>query len=159
MTTTKAPRQTLLDRCRDWIHTNVPVHSRAEYEALLITNQDLAVRLIAKCIDFENLLKAHYALQDEVSRDAPRIPWMVSAERGVEAFRHETVLSLRFQMDPYQMNVAVRDIERLGRQWSTTPYVQAFKSNFDRNVVPAIWDAAERAIYRAVGEDRRPKAV
>ena len=49
-------KKSLRDKALDWINKNVPVYSRAEYEALMLTNEALILRLIAKCIDYYSLM-------------------------------------------------------------------------------------------------------
>lgn len=36
-------RERLLTEAHEWVRNNVPMHTRAEYEALLATNTDLAL--------------------------------------------------------------------------------------------------------------------
>lgn len=141
-----ATKPTLRERVQKWIDRNVPVHSRAEYEALLITNEKLAITLIAKCLDFEALLEAHYRLQEEATRGMAVPCFVASADMYLDPARMDPVMSVRWQIDPVRMNVAIP-------QWEVKAYgpgavMEAYEEMFRRKVMPDLWKATERVIHK-----------
>lgn len=148
------PELSIVDRCREWIHHNVPRHTQAEYEALLLINQDLMVRLISKCIDFDELLKAHRELQDEVGRNVPTIPVRVTAYNDFLPYERAQVYTLRWDVDPMKACVRLAEVNTLQNYMNSQHTLAAMKSFFDRNIVPALWEQSERNLLRAIHTHR-----
>lgn len=140
---------TLVDRCRMWIAKNVPTYSRNEYEALLLTNEALAVRLISKCMDFDALLEAHHRLQRDVAETMPSAPFTASAHLDYDVMRMERTFTVDFGVDRFRSRVAVADAESFTRRLQADSIRNALRSHFEREVSPRLWAMAERSLMKA----------
>lgn len=141
----RTPKPSLLDRVEAWIDKNVPVYSRMEYKALLATNEKLMVTLVAKCMDFEALLDAHYKLQEEATRRIPMPPMVVDTDFSVNPMQQALETRITYRMDPYRMHTSVAggfrgyvDLDSIR---------EAFKEMFHRKFVPALWEKTQASLY------------
>lgn len=148
-------REKLIEKTAKFIHENVPVHSRAQYEALLATNTDLAIELIARWRDLEDLKAAHRDLQYETARQtAPLPPMITKMQIDSHPYERETVFKVRWEVDPYQVNFAVSDLDRL-RQ-SPPAIVGAYRRYFHDKFVPELWARTERTLWSNLMKDAVP---
>ena len=146
----KNEHPTLVERCRQWIYKNVPRHTQAEYEALLLCNEQLMVRLISKCIDFEALLEAHYKLQDEVARTYPKAPFVVKADVFQDTAYRKTVAQIDWRMDPMRACVSVMDMDSLAMRFESRAIRDAMKEHFEREVAPNLWKLSEYCLEKSL---------
>lgn len=137
-----------LERARKWVYENVPHHSRAAYDTLLATNQDLALMLINKWRELEDLKEAHYALQKEAAKDAGlRFPPVVAdAQTAYDALNMANVHVVRWEINAYEANLAMREDPR--HRFAQLPYVaEAFHQVFMKEYVPQLWEATSAAFH------------
>ena len=64
-------RERLIEKASRWIDAHVPVHTRAEYQHLFVTNTDLRLKLFCLSVDHAELRKAYYQLQKDAVRGIP----------------------------------------------------------------------------------------
>lgn len=145
----------LVARARKWIEKNIPAYTRWEYEALLATNEALMLRLIAKCMDYDALLEAHYRLEKEATQGMPFPPMRVDVciDKPMDMHFMETRTSIRWDVDPYQANCSVADYDM--SRYGPGPVMDAFKSMFHKQFVPALWAKTEASMHRAAGQSVR----
>ena len=146
----RTPKPTLRDRVEAWIDKNVPVYSRMEYKALLETNADLVITLVAKCMDFDALLKAHYQLQEEATRRIPMPSLVVDTDFSVNPMQQALETRITYRMDPFWMHTSLPggfrgyvDLDGIR---------EAFKEVFHRKFVPALWEKTQVSLYRTAAK-------
>lgn len=140
---------TLKDKCKEWIRKNIPRHTQAAYEELLEYNERLIIALIAKCIDYDNLVEAHVRLQDELFRETPFPTFTPSAEAWEMPMQMTKVFQIRWDIAPMKAAVAVDDRELLRDRYALNHEVaRALRSHFLAEVAPKMWDEAQRTVMR-----------
>jgi hypothetical protein len=149
--TTYTYREKLIDATADFIHKNVPKHSRAQYEALLATNTDLAIELVAKWRDLEDLKVAHRELQYETAKGSRYMP-PVTATAQIErhSMHKDRVHRVRWEIDPCAAHLAISDMDSLLA--SPRCVVDAFHRYFHDKYVPELWRKTEETLFLAQHE-------
>lgn len=153
--TNNAPsfRERALARAEEFIRNNVPVHTRAQYESLLATNTDLALELIAKWRDLEDLKASYYQLQrDAAKQTAPMPPVLARARSEFRPDRLETITAVTWEIDVWQAQFAVNDLNKIRKPPELI--VEAFRHVFHEDYVPALWGATEKTLWPEVVRQR-----
>ncbi|MEL7166444.1 MAG: hypothetical protein AAGL96_13320 [Pseudomonadota bacterium] len=139
-------RERLLHEAREWVYNNVPKHTQAAMDTLLATNQDLAIELINKWRELEDLRAAYYALQDEVAKDvAPLPPVEPNAEMYRDVRCMETVMRVEWAIPRFYASFAVSDIDRMRDAGPARR--AAFKRMFMEQYVPELWKQTEYTLF------------
>lgn len=142
----KSFRERMLCEAHEWVRTNVPKHTRAEYEALLATNTDLAIELIAKWRDLEDLRARYHELQYETTKQtAPLPPMITKASVNRMVYDMATEASVTWEINPYEMRFRVSDRDRLDR--AAPCIIDAFKQYFHDKYVPELWAHTEATLF------------
>jgi hypothetical protein len=140
---------TLLDKARNWIDKTIPVHTRHEYHLLLCTNERLMLALLAKCMDFDNLVKTHIELENKLYADVPMMNLSVRAESCLMPMDRTVDVGLTYQMDPYRMNY--RFMPHKASRFAYEEVLEALRNAFHRNFVPELWRQTEKALSGMAG--------
>lgn len=135
-------KPTLMDRAREWVRNNVPVHSQAEMDMLLTMNSDLMLRLLSKCIDFDALLKEHMKLQFEVAKQMPQVPWVARSDVRMDIADLSRTYTIEWRIDPMRQRLAVSDREHLRRRIEVPEIGHAMRRYFDEVTAPSLFNAA-----------------
>lgn len=143
-------RERMIDKAHTFIKNHVPKHTQAEYEALLATNTDLALQLISKWQQLEELTAAYHALQEEAVSNIPMPPITTRAEVAYLPYDTAKSWSVRWNIEPYRAEMRMREnpFLRRGPQGShieAQEVAKAFHDVFHRKYVPQLWEATAAA--------------
>lgn len=148
-------RERLVRKAQDWIDNNIPVHTRQEYRELLRSHEDVVIRLMQLHQSYHELQEAYHNLQKEAVKDWP-MPTVV-ADARVDRVIYDMAkdYSIQFNMDPYRMNVRIRDTDRERFNPDVCPELfKAFSHRFHKEYVPRLWEMTKSALVGAAVKGR-----
>lgn len=143
-------KEKMIEKAHRFIHEKVPAHSRAEYDALLTVNTDLALDLIAKWQQLEDLRAAYCKLQEEATRGIPLPPVKARGDCSYDIQHFESHFALQWEMDPWRARFTMREDPRA--RFDRTPEVaRAFHQVFHKDFVPRLWAHTAETLGMASG--------
>jgi hypothetical protein len=146
-------RERALSATEKFIREKVPTHTRAQYEALLATNTDLAIELIAKWRDLEDLKAAYHQLQFEVGEREGRLPPVTArAAREDSMLRLESIYRVEWVIAPHEAMFALPASQV--REAPPELVLKAFKRYFDEKYVPTLWNDTTATLWPILQGDR-----
>ncbi|WP_422049753.1 hypothetical protein [Shimia sp.] len=147
---TRTFKEKLIDKTAKFIHEKVPAHSRAEYEELLATNTDLAIKLIGIWRDHEELRAAYFQLQKEACEGIPMPPIKVTASTAMLPYDRVIAHEVHWSMEPFMANFKMAEDPRV--RFDRTPEVaRAFHRMFHEEFVPKLWEETANTLGMAQG--------
>lgn len=153
-------KEKMIDKAHTFIKNHVPKHTQAEYEALLATNTDLALKLISKWQQLEELTAAYHALQEEAVSNIPLPQVTPHAEVSYLPYDMAKRWSVRWSIDPFLAEVQLAENPFLrtdpqGRHYEAQEVVKAFHDTFHKEYVPKLWLATANAFNISVALEGR----
>ncbi|WP_049643145.1 hypothetical protein [Candidatus Rhodobacter oscarellae] len=144
-------KENMINKAHKFIKNHVPRHTQAEYEALLVTNTDLALQLISKWQQLEELTASYHALQREATRSIPMPPVTARADAFYMLNICAKSWSVRWSIDPYHAEMRLSDnpfkrTDPQGAHIEAQEVAKAFHDVFHRDYVPRLWEATAQAL-------------
>jgi hypothetical protein len=137
-------RERMIDKAHRFIKNHVPTHTQHEYEMLLAVNTDLALQLISKWQELEDLREHYYQLQKEAVQGIPVPPVRVDSCVSYNPAKMTQVTSARWQIETHLMNFSLfpEPFHRMrgGERHQLDEMVRAFHACFHKEYVPKLWE-------------------